>query len=39
MFAVKDDLVVFANNEAQLKSALGHADGDDHLDERPSTTA
>ena len=33
VFAVKDDLVVFANNEAQLKSALARADGDDHLDE------
>ena len=33
VFAVKDDLVVFASDETQLKSALGHADGDDHLDE------
>jgi hypothetical protein len=33
VFAVKDDLVVFANDEAQLKSALARADGDDHLDE------
>ena len=32
-FAVKDDLVVFANDNAQLKSALERADGDDHLDE------
>ena len=32
-FAVKDDLVVFANSDAQLKSALERADGDDHLDE------
>jgi hypothetical protein len=32
-FAVKDDLVVFANDEAQLKSALERADGDDHFDE------
>jgi hypothetical protein len=31
-FAVKDDLVVFANDDAQLKSALERADGDDHLD-------
>ena len=33
LFAVKDDLVVFANDEAQLKSALERADGDDHFDE------
>ena len=33
VFAVKDDLIVFANDEAQLKSALARADGDDHLDE------
>jgi hypothetical protein len=33
VFAVKDDLVVFANNEAQLKSALSRADGDNHMDE------
>jgi Protein of unknown function (DUF3352) len=33
VFAVKDDLVVFANDEAQLKSALERADGDDHLGE------
>jgi uncharacterized protein DUF3352 len=33
VFAVKDDLVVFANDEAQLKSALERADGDDHFDE------
>ena len=32
-FAVKDDLVVFANDDAQLKSALERADGDDHFDE------
>ena len=34
VFAVKDDLVVFANDEAQLKSALARADGGDHLDEK-----
>ena len=34
VFAVKDDLIVFANDEAQLKSALARADGDDHLDEQ-----
>ena len=33
VFAVKDDLVVFANDDAQLKSALERADGDDHFDE------
>ena len=33
VFAVKDDLVVLANSEADLKAALGRADGDDHLDE------
>jgi hypothetical protein len=34
VFAVKDDLIVFANDEAELKSALARADGDDHLDEQ-----
>ena len=34
VFAVKDDLIVFANDEAQLKSALARADGGDHLDEK-----
>jgi hypothetical protein len=34
VFAVKDDLIVFANDEAQLKGALARADGDDHLDEQ-----
>jgi hypothetical protein len=33
VLAVKDDLLVFAGNEAQLKSALERADGDDHFDE------
>jgi hypothetical protein len=33
VFAVKDDLVVLANNEADLKAALERADGDDHFDE------
>ena len=33
VFAVKDDLLVFANNEAQLKSALARIDGD-HLDQK-----
>jgi hypothetical protein len=32
-FAVEDDVVVFANDAAQLKTALERADGDDHLDE------
>jgi Protein of unknown function (DUF3352) len=32
VFAVKDDLVVFANDETQLKAALERADGDDHFD-------
>jgi hypothetical protein len=32
-FAVEDDMVVFANDEAQLKSALERADGDDHFSE------
>jgi hypothetical protein len=31
--AVEDDMVVFANDESQLKSALERADGDDHFDE------
>jgi hypothetical protein len=33
VFAVKDDLVVFASDEAQLKAALERADGDNHFDE------
>jgi hypothetical protein len=32
-FAVEDDMVVFASDEAQLKKALERADGDDHFDE------
>lgn len=32
-FAVEDDMVVLANDEAQLKQALERADGDDHFDE------
>jgi hypothetical protein len=32
-FAVEDDMVLFAGDEAQLKQALERADGDDHLDE------
>ena len=32
-FAVKDDMVVFANDEAKLKEALERADGDDQFDE------
>jgi hypothetical protein len=31
--AVKDDMVVLANDDAQLKQALERADGDDHLGE------
>ena len=31
--AVEDDMVVFANDESQLKSALERADGDEHFDE------
>jgi Protein of unknown function (DUF3352) len=31
--AVEDDMLVFANDESQLKSALERADGDDHFDE------
>ena len=31
--AVKDDMVVSANDESQLKAALERADGDDHLSE------
>jgi hypothetical protein len=31
--AVKDDMVVSANDESQLKAALERADGDDHLTE------
>jgi hypothetical protein len=30
---VEDDMVVLANDESQLKSALERADGDDHFDE------
>jgi hypothetical protein len=33
VFAVKEDVVVFAGGEELLKSALKRADGDDHLDE------
>jgi len=33
VFAVKDDLVVFASDETQLKAALERVDGD-HLDEK-----
>jgi uncharacterized protein DUF3352 len=32
-YAVEDDMLAFANDEAQLKSALERADGDDHFDE------
>jgi uncharacterized protein DUF3352 len=32
-FAVEDDVVLFANDQAQLKQALERADGDDHFDE------
>ena len=32
-FAVKDDLLVIADNQDQLKAALERADGDDHFDE------
>jgi Protein of unknown function (DUF3352) len=31
--AVEDDMLVFANDESQLKSALERADGEDHFDE------
>ena len=31
--AVQDDIVVFANDQAQLRSALERAEGDDHFDE------
>lgn len=33
VFAVEDDVVVFADNRRQLTAALERADGDDHLDE------
>jgi hypothetical protein len=33
VFAVKDDVVVSANDEALLKQALERAEGDDHFDE------
>ena len=33
VFAVEDDVVVFAGSEALLEGALKRADGDDHLDE------
>jgi hypothetical protein len=33
VFAVEDDMVVFASDEAQLKKALARADGDVHFDE------
>ncbi len=32
-FAVKDDMVVLANDDGQLKQALERADGDDHFGE------
>jgi hypothetical protein len=32
-FAVEGDMIVFAGDESQLKSALERADGDDHFDE------
>jgi hypothetical protein len=32
-FAVEGDMVVFANDEAEVKRALERADGDDHFDE------
>jgi hypothetical protein len=37
--AVKDDMLVSANDESQLKSALERADGDDHFDEDRFNTA
>lgn len=33
VFAVEDDVVVFADSRRQLTAALERADGDDHLDE------
>lgn len=33
VFAVEDDVVVFADDRRQLTAALERADGDDHLDE------
>ncbi|MEA2407197.1 MAG: hypothetical protein QOE69_1316 [Thermoleophilaceae bacterium] len=33
VFAVENDMVVFASDEAQLKKALERADGDSHFDE------
>jgi hypothetical protein len=33
VFAVKDDVVIFAGNRQQLTQALRRADGDDHLSE------
>jgi hypothetical protein len=33
LFAVDDDVLVSADDEAQLKAALGRADGDDHFGE------
>ena len=39
VFAVKDDLIVFANDEAQLKSALSTPMGTTTSTRRPSTTA
>jgi Protein of unknown function (DUF3352) len=32
-FAVEGDMLVFANDETQLKAAIEHADGDDHFGE------
>jgi Protein of unknown function (DUF3352) len=37
--AVKDDMLVSANDESRLKSALEGADGDDHFDEDRFNTA
>ena len=37
--AVKDDMLVSANDESQLKRALERADGDDHFDEDRFNTA
>jgi hypothetical protein len=37
--AVEDEMVVSANDESQLKSALERADGDDHFDEDAFNTA
>lgn len=39
VYAVEDDVIVFADDRGQLTAALERADGDDHLDEETFDTA